>query len=146
MHHLPILTLVLENIRRLCKGYAHPTAGKGVDRFDARHPSKLVIGMDRNLAGLDVHSVCVLKDIYPTRPNFVPAGNCLPIWVNALHPIRLQPYGIHHVDAQVLHCLVKVEVCTLDLFLCCHLCLRFFYSCFCPIQPSITAYPQKIRS
>ena len=89
MHHLPILVFVLENIRRLRKGYAHPTAGKGMDRFDARHPSKLAIGMDRDLAGLDVHSMCVLEDIYPTRADLLPTGDRLPIRVNTLHPIRL---------------------------------------------------------
>ena len=114
MHHLPILPLMFKNIRRLCEGYPHPATGKGVDGFHAGHPGELAIGVDRNLAGLDVHSMCVLKDIYPTRADLVPTGDRLPIWVNALHPIRLQPYGLHHVDAQVLHRLVKVEVCTLD--------------------------------
>ena len=89
MHHLPILTLMFENIRRLCKGYAHPTAGKGVDQFHTRHPSKLVIGMDRDLAGLDVHSMCVLEDIYPTHANLLPAGESIPVRMNTLHPIRL---------------------------------------------------------
>ena len=89
MYHLPALSLVFENICRLCKGYAHPAAGKGVDRFHAGHPSKLIIGMDRDLAGVDVHPMCVLKNIYPTRANLLPTGDCFPIWMNTLHPIRL---------------------------------------------------------
>lgn len=89
MHHLPVLALVFENVRRLCKGYTHPATGKGVDGFHAGHPSKLTIDMDRDLARLDVHSMCVLEDIYPTRANLVPAGDCFPIRVDTLHPIRL---------------------------------------------------------
>ena len=80
---------MFEHICRLRKGYAHPAAGKGVDGFYAGHPSKLVIYVDHDLAGVDVHSMCVLENIYPTRANLVPAGDCLPIWMNTLHPIRL---------------------------------------------------------
>ena len=89
MYHLPILTLLFENVCRLREGYAHPTAGEGMNGFDTRHPSKLAIGMDRDLARVDVHSMCVLEDIYPTRANFLPTGDRFPIWVNTLNPIRL---------------------------------------------------------
>ena len=89
MYHLPVLSLMFEDICRLCKGDTHPASGKGVYRFHAGHPSKLVIDMDRDFARVDVHSMCVLEDIYPTRANLLPACDCFPIWVNTLYPIRL---------------------------------------------------------
>ena len=102
VHHLPTLTFVFEHICCLRKGHAHPAAGKGMDGFDACHPSKLIISMNRDLAGVDVHSMCVLEDIYPTRANLLPTGDCFPIWMNTLHPIHLQPYAIHHVNTQTV--------------------------------------------
>ena len=89
MYHLPVLSLVFEDIRCLRKGYTHPTAGEGMDGFDARYPSKLIISMNRDLAGVDMHPMRVLEDVYPTRTNLLPAGDCFPIWMNTLHPIRL---------------------------------------------------------
>ena len=110
MYHFPLIPLTLENVRCLSKPDTHPPINEGTDCFQACHPYKLRIDMDRNFTWVDFHLACILEDSFPTPADFIPTAYRFPTRVNALHPIRMQPDFLHHVDTQMAHGLIKLYV------------------------------------
>jgi hypothetical protein len=109
-NHEPAVIFKDEDVGGNCLGAANLFVDGRADVGEASNPGDVPLDFDGNIGNVHAHERRIAKNLFPAGANILPAGQAVPIRLDADGACIRSPYFFHQIHVQAFECEVKFEV------------------------------------
>src|SRR5438477_201261 len=106
----PAVVFKYKNVGRVGLGAAHFFAGSAGDVFETGNPGSGALNFDGDFRNVDAHERRVAENLVPTGANVFPAGEAIPIRMDAKGAGIRRPDFIHEIDVEAFQGKIELEI------------------------------------